>query len=173
MTNREALARLVAIHGFLMLPPARDGKPYGAGFFANRDWFGALERENRRVSMRLVRYGRCLFCDEPVSDESTGDHIIPKSRGGVTGLQNYLPLCRSHNSSKGDNDLLIWWFSKGKTMSSLHPDAVIAYARLTFQHSVEGWASKPAEEHLVTALEQFGILLPSNNHRDAVARIAP
>lgn len=169
MTNRCALIRLHALEAWRRLPLAGDGRPYGPGFFATRDWEGTLARgENRRVSLRLAALGECLGCQTPMAPGSTGDHLVPKAEGGPDGAQNYLPLCRSCNSSKGKRDLLEWWVAAGKAPVTLTPDALCAYTRLRFkQCEAAGTLDDPARPALVAVVEGLAQDLPPR-HREAV-----
>src|SRR5215468_5032030 len=107
MKNIEALIILHASQTLLRIRSA-DGNFYGPRFFKTRDWIGGLSGSNRRVSLRLAKLP-CVRCGLALAPNSTGDHIIPLSQGGPAGAQNYLPLCRSCNASKGAKDLLTWW----------------------------------------------------------------
>ncbi|MFE9642372.1 HNH endonuclease [Nocardiopsis alba] len=42
----------------------------------------------------------CHWCPEPAT---TADHLVPRALGGLTTLDNYVPSCRSCNSSRQDN----------------------------------------------------------------------
>jgi hypothetical protein len=74
----------------------------------------ALRRKNERKQWtpkdwdRLVaRYsGCCAYCGE--NKELTLDHIVPVSRGGRHAAGNFLPACRSCNSSKSSKFLIEW-----------------------------------------------------------------
>jgi hypothetical protein len=160
MTNIQALARLHAIESFRRVPLTSDGKPYGPGFFRKRDWVGTLNGENRRVSLRLCRMP-CIRCKNPIGADSTGDHIIPLSDGGPAGAQNYLPLCRSHNASKGRKDLFEWWIESGNNACDLDNDVICAYCRLKFSWLRErGKELDTAPDYLHTAITQLCDSLP-------------
>ncbi|WP_370462981.1 HNH endonuclease [Nocardiopsis sp. FR26] len=42
----------------------------------------------------------CHWCGDPAT---TADHLVPRSLGGSTTLDNYVPSCRPCNSSRQDN----------------------------------------------------------------------
>lgn len=171
MTNIQALARLHAIESFRRLPLTKEGKPYGPGFYRKRDWVGTLNGENRRVSLRLCRMP-CIRCNAIMEPSSTGDHIIPLSDGGPVGAQNYLPLCRSCNASKGRKDLFEWWIENGRNACDLDNDVICAYARLKFSWLRErGKELDSAPQHLAIAIDQLCDSLPSG-HSSAIAGIA-
>lgn len=133
LTNFQALCALYSIHNFAR---ANSGKkdgfdyPYGEGFFSNHIQFTGLFRVSRGVTLRLAK-SPCIICKTPLSSVSIGDHIIPKSKGGRDGLSNYLPLCKKHNSSKGDKDLIEWMVVK-ETVRDIPLDALCAYTRESF-----------------------------------------
>lgn len=133
--NPTTRAALIAIYAIQEWKRAKtlDGGYYAVGFFKNRatTWENSIKRENRRVSLRLAKLP-CIVCDEELSPNSTGDHIIPRSKGGPEGATNYLPLCKSHNSSKGARDLFEWWQKQGRTGRELTADVLCSYARLYF-----------------------------------------
>ncbi len=132
MTSGDALVQLHAVQSFLRLPLASDGRSYGPGFFAARDWLKGLESENRRVTLRLASRKTCAVCNAVLSGSSTGDHLIPRSQGGPVGAQNFLPLCRFCNASKGNRDFLEWLIEKACDVRTLDLDTVCAYARLKY-----------------------------------------
>jgi hypothetical protein len=103
---------------------------------------------------------------------STGDHIIPLSDGGPAGAQNYLPLCRSCNASKGRKDFFEWWIQNAKNACDLDNDVICAYARLKFSWLRErGKELDAAPDYLYTAIAQLCDSLPSG-HASAIAEIA-
>lgn len=128
-------ASLIAIYAIQEWKRAKtlDGGYYAVGFFKNRasTWETSIKRENRRVSLRLAKLP-CIVCDEELSPNSTGDHIIPLSQKGPAGATNYLPLCKSHNSSKGARDLFEWWQKIGKEAHEMTADVLCCYARLYY-----------------------------------------
>lgn len=181
MKQIDALARLYAIQGWLHLPLSPTGKPYGPGFIRNRDWFSKLQWQNRRVSFRLRKYGYCLACNKPVSESSTGDHLVPVSLGGPDNASNYIPLCGKCNSLKGSKDFLKWWIYNGYDLKDLKTptvdgvpvlaDLLCAYARLTYQSAKEsGCLHEEAPKHQVDALEQLRPILPKT-HWKAITEI--
>jgi hypothetical protein len=132
MTSGDAPVRLHAVQSFLRLPLPADGKPYGPGFFRGRDWRRGLGSENRRVTLRLAGQRTCAVCRAALSGSSTGDHIIPLADVGPVGAQNFLPLCRSCNASKGTRDLLDWMAAKSLDVRTVDLDILCAYARLKY-----------------------------------------
>lgn len=154
-TIREALIALYAIQTW-QHALAPDGGFYAAGYFRKRTndlWETAIKRENRRVSLRLAKMP-CIVCGEALSENSTGDHIIPLSKGGPAGAQNYLPLCKSHNSSKGARDLFDWWQTRqGREVRELSPDVICCYSRLLYQWCAERKMLEwPAPDYLTLGL---------------------
>lgn len=50
--------------------------------------------------------GRCYTCGKKIStDETTRDHVIPKSKGGSGKEENIMPACRQCNRAKDDMSL--------------------------------------------------------------------
>lgn len=169
MTILDALARIHAVECFKTACD-RSGKVYGPGFFGRRDFRGNLSHENRRVAIDLIAMGTCLACGEPVPSSTTGDHIVPVSRGGPSGAQNYAPLCRSHNSSKGPRDFMDWWYSMGRRSTELPVRFLIAYARLKHQQCLrEGTLQADAPASLSDAVADLMASLPTPSHRAAAS----
>lgn len=50
--------------------------------------------------------GVCTYCNQDA--ETTFDHIIPVSEGGVSEIKNMVPACQSCNSSKSNRNILDW-----------------------------------------------------------------
>jgi hypothetical protein len=160
-----ALLQLQMLQGWRRLP-----KMYGPGWFGRTDWAKSLRSPNRNVSLRLSQLHACIFCGKATAPNSTGDHIIPTSKGGPQGAENYLPLCRSHNASKGDRDLLEWWQSKGRLVAELPDDVICAYARLMWQMLEQrNQLDDPAPEALQQAVKSLlSVLDRLPLHRRAV-----
>lgn len=172
MTNLQALARILAIQGWMRLPLAPDGRPWGPGWFGKRDWVSHLGDANRRVSVRLSRVKECVRCGQEVPVGSRGDHIIPISKGGPDDASNYMPLCRSCNSSKGAKDLADWWRESGRSPAELPADVLCSYVRLTYQESRrQGGLHKDAPAGLQWLLSGLRPCVPTNAHWDACMRI--
>jgi hypothetical protein len=164
MTGADALVQLQAVQSFLRLPLAPDGKVYGPGFFHTRDWVKSLESENRRVTLRVGSRRSCAVCGGGLSGSSTGDHLIPLAKGGPVGAQNFLPLCRSCNASKGPRDFLEWLSGRSFDIRLLDLDAVCAYARLKYAWLKEGGhLGTPASRGLQETLASLRSRLPERH----------
>lgn len=176
LTVGDALAQLLAVQGWTHLPLAKDGLPYGPGFFHKRNWFRALSNHNRRVSFRLQRYGRCLRCAEELPEDSTGDHLVPRSRGGPDDAQNYAPLCKRCNVGKRARDFAEWWTSSGLSLASLPQrvaaDVLCAYARLRYRLALDdGDLDSPAPSYLCAFLSDAKSSLVPRSHLSALGRV--
>ena len=124
----------------------------------------SLKEESRRTVIRLARLGKCVACGVEVGVGS-GDHIIPLSRGGPQSVENFMPLCKRCNSSKGDKDLLEWWISYGRRIEALNHDALDVYLRLRYRLASEEELDFPAPWYFSEALKQAEEMLPSNSLR--------
>lgn len=74
---------------------------------ADRSGAGAYGGYWRRVRDRalLLSGGRCAYCGRPAA---TGDHVVPRSKGGRTHPTNTVACCSTCNTSKGDRTLNEW-----------------------------------------------------------------
>ncbi len=118
-----------------------------------------LSRNSRDPALRLARYGKCIFCGKEVKT-GTGDHIIPLSRGGPESPENFMPLCRKCNASKGNKDLIEWWLSKGRHIRDLNLDALVSYLRISYRMNRD--RQKPAPNYLIAAIKQAEETMPKN-----------
>ena len=71
----------------------------------SRDGPGAGRRFSRQTREQ-ARQPDCLFCGDPTSrqtgpNQSTIDHVIPRSRGGTNLPENAANLCLTCNQDKG------------------------------------------------------------------------
>lgn len=67
---------------------------------------GSTRAERVMRALVLDRDGwQCAYCD---GIAVTMDHILPRSRGGLTELDNLLACCRDCNLSKKDRTLREW-----------------------------------------------------------------
>jgi hypothetical protein len=85
------------------------------------------------------------------------------SRGGPQSIENFAPLCRSCNSSKGDRDLLEWWIDvRQRTLGALNLDALCVYLRLMYQMFEEqDMLQQNASDYCEEAVQQAAGTLPS------------
>ena len=160
LTNYECLCSIYAIQNFIKAINSRSGKygeSYGPGFFTNRCQYSGIFRESRKVVMRLIR-SPCIICGEPLSYNSEGDHVVPVSKGGRDNISNFIPLCKRHNASKGNKDLMEWGIQK-QFIDRFSPDVLCTYARETFQFQKEsGGLNSPALDFLKSAVKELTVL---------------
>jgi hypothetical protein len=49
---------------------------------------------------------QCAYCTDPAD---TLDHVLPRSRGGLTVAENLVPACRRCNGAKSSTDWREWF----------------------------------------------------------------
>ncbi len=59
-----------------------------------------------RQSLHQLTDHRCIYCGDP---SQSIDHVVPKSRGGLSVSENCVPACLDCNGRKGDTDVLDWY----------------------------------------------------------------
>jgi hypothetical protein len=65
-----------------------------------------------RAQVWRLTGGKCAYCDCALEQDSTAgqsfavEHVVPRSCGGPDNLANYVPSCKSCNSSKCDTHVL-------------------------------------------------------------------
>lgn len=160
LTNLHALLSLYALADWRSIVP-----PPGPGWFRAYGLLTGITNDNRGVSLRLARQLTCIAfeCDETLSENSTGDHIISLTSGGPASAENYMPLCGRCNSSKQGRDLLEWWWSKDWPFRFVPRDVLISYARLSYRHlhrmrQING----PASVALIAAVDELRSDLPTS-----------
>jgi len=162
MDNELALRKLWAWAHWYRVCRER-GTEYGLpllerGFDGSRN---SLRSASRNTVIRLVALGRCINCGESVPSSSTGNHLVSPPKGPQS-IENYAPLCRRCNSSKGSKDLLEWWVDhRGKTIAELSLDALCVYLRLTYQIlERENRLAEEAPGYYLKAIQQATQTLP-------------
>jgi 5-methylcytosine-specific restriction endonuclease McrA len=169
LTNYECLCSIYAIQNFIRANNNRSGKfgeSYGPGFFTNRCQYSGIFRESRKVVMRLIR-SPCIICSEPLSYNSEGDHVVPVSKGGRDNISNFIPLCKRHNASKGNRDLMEWGIQK-QFIDRFSPDVLCTYARETFLFEKEnGELNRIAPDFLkIAIIELANLYLPGGTNQN-------
>ncbi len=48
----------------------------------------------------------CIYCGK---DSESIDHVLPRSKGGLSITENCVPACLSCNGSKTDNEVFEWY----------------------------------------------------------------
>ena len=59
-----------------------------------------------RKSIHKFTGKSCIYCGKP--SESI-DHVIPRSQGGLSTTENWVPACLSCNGDKSDENALYWY----------------------------------------------------------------
>ena len=59
-----------------------------------------------RQSIHKFTEKSCIYCGKP--SESI-DHILPRSKGGLSNTQNCVPACLSCNGDKSNNEAFYWY----------------------------------------------------------------
>lgn len=65
-----------------------------------------LRNRRWRKSLHEFTANSCIYCGK--TSESI-DHVLPRSRGGLSITENCVPACLSCNGSKTDNDAFEWY----------------------------------------------------------------
>ena len=65
-----------------------------------------LRNRRWRKSLHEFTGNSCIYCGK--TSESI-DHVLPRSRGGLSNTDNCVPACLSCNGSKTDNDAFEWY----------------------------------------------------------------
>ena len=53
-----------------------------------------------RQTVWSMTNGHCFYCGRKLEEQFHIDHVVPKARGGVDHIANYVPACRECNLSK-------------------------------------------------------------------------
>jgi len=169
LTAHDALCRLAAGQIWIRSGRAKDMTWYGAGHLRRiQNFENTLKHSGRKPVLRLANRHRCYACDTGVNPFATGDHIVPSAKGGPPSADNFAPMCAFCNSSKGDQDLIAWWLTKGGTLWSLDPDVTVQYCRVTYSRLVAlEMLGSPAPEPVIRLLSQFADSLPTAEHTAA------
>lgn len=89
--------------------------------FTVEEWLNALEYFDNKCA-----YCRC----EGSENESLQqEHVIPVSKGGDYTKNNIIPACKSCNSSKGGNDMSVW-FKKQSFYNESNYQNIISYLEM-------------------------------------------
>ncbi len=170
--NQQGLIALYLLGDFGRVSMA--GRRPGPDWIKHHGVVGGITSHSRKAALRLARVSTCLRCDEVLSLNTEGDHVIATANGGPAGLENYLPLCGRCNSSKGTRDLLDWWIGhSSRSVRDLPPDVLIVYCRLHFAHYNRiRTLSDPAPDSLVAAVTELLEDLSAEHERMLRTRIA-
>ena len=174
LTNRQAFYLLYAIQQWMWVEQSSPAHGYNPqGYFKKfqpAHWGEYLSRDIRDMAIRQARSYTCVGCGNKTSPNSTGDHIIPSAKGGPQTSQNFMPLCKRCNSSKGTKDLFEWWCkAKTRPLAELPKDIICMYARLMYQLLSPAELDQPAPDHLLHSL-RYHFLQTAPPLREAIFR---
>jgi hypothetical protein len=62
-----------------------------------------------RQSLHRITDRCCVYCG---SASESIDHVLPRSRGGLSVTENCVPACLACNGRKGDSDAFFWYRSQ-------------------------------------------------------------
>ena len=88
------------------IPFIEIGIPFGVSKKKIRNVVTSYGNLKPRRRLYMMQEGLCYGCQENVSfDQSSIDHIIPKSKGGRSDYSNYQMLCKRCNVLKSNKDM--------------------------------------------------------------------
>jgi len=98
-----------------------------------------------RQSIHKFTEKSCIYCGKP--SESI-DHILPRSKGGLSNTENCVPACLSCNGDKSNNEAF-YWYRKQKFYDPRRAMAIRAWSEGDIRLAVKllQWA-KPSLEKL-------------------------
>ena len=99
-----------------------------------------------RQSIHKFTEKSCIYCGKP--SESI-DHILPRSKGGLSKTENCVPACLSCNGDKSNNEAF-YWYRKQKFYDPRRAMAIRAWSEGDIRLAVRllQWA-KPTLKTLV------------------------
>ena len=77
-----------------------------------------------RQSIHKFTEKSCIYCGKP--SESI-DHILPRSKGGLSNTENCVPACLSCNGDKSNNEAF-YWYRKQKFYDPRRAMAITAWS---------------------------------------------
>ena len=99
-----------------------------------------------RQSIHKFTEKSCIYCGKP--SESI-DHILPRSKGGLSNTENCVPACLSCNGDKSNNEAF-YWYRKQKFYDPRRAMALRAWSEGDIRLAIRllQWA-KPSAETLI------------------------
>lgn len=136
-----------------------DGTRYSIPGYLRRfkviHWDDFLTRDIRGMAAEQIKSSSCFVCNSSLPKNTTGDHLVAKSKSGPDRADNWVALCRSCNSSKGSKDLMEWWSVKERSLDDLPDGPFCMYARLQYSMLEEqSELDALAPEYLLALLRQ-------------------
>ena len=97
-----------------------------------------------RQSIHKFTDKSCIYCGKP--SESI-DHILPRSKGGLSNTENCVPACLSCNGDKSNNEAF-YWYRKQKFYDPRRAMAIRAWSEGDINLAVKllKWANPSLEK---------------------------
>tara|TARA_B100000609_G_scaffold45763_1_gene35149 strand:+ start:1044 stop:1445 length:402 start_codon:yes stop_codon:yes gene_type:complete len=107
-----------------------------------------------RQSIHKFTEKSCIYCGKP--SESI-DHILPRSKGGLSNTENCVPACLSCNGDKSNNEAF-YWYRRQKFYDPRRAMAIRAWSEGDIKLAVRllQWA-KPSLKTLLKPKTKEGI----------------
>ncbi|MEM5784848.1 MAG: HNH endonuclease [Candidatus Aenigmatarchaeota archaeon] len=103
--------------------------------------WSSLERE-LETQLRNSKHV-CVYCGK---EADALDHVIPLAKGGQDIGQNKVFVCKQCNSSKNDNDLILWWLSNYENCNDISRLAIGIYLKQAYEwHRQHNTLNNPAK----------------------------
>ena len=103
--------------------------------FTKDGW--ALYCQKRRFFRKRILEktdGKCFYCEKDLQiSEMTIDHLIPKSKGGPSTIDNFVPSCDKCNKLKGDLDPHIFMEVKNMEKHTLKAGTIVKVKGIPYQ----------------------------------------
>ena len=107
-----------------------------------------------RQSIHKFTGKSCIYCGNP--SESI-DHILPRSKGGLSNTENCVPACLSCNGDKSNNEAF-YWYRKQKFYDPRRAMAIRAWSEGDIRLAIRllQWA-KPSDKTLIKPMTKESI----------------
>ena len=105
-----------------------------------------------RQSIHKFTGKSCIYCGNP--SESI-DHILPRSKGGLSNTENCVPACLSCNGDKSNNEAF-YWYRKQKFYDPRRAMAIRAWSEGDIRLAVRllQWAKPTLKTFIKTNIQE-------------------
>ena len=154
--NYEVIPYLWTAYQCSVIQSVSKSKYSKTGLFDNgiKNTLKWIQTDPARTVIRLWRRSEvCSYCGNKIinTKNTEGDHIV--GRINLSGASWQVPCCHTVDgncqSSKGNRDLLIWWYKKQREFNQLSKDVLSIYIRAKYRMLVgcNGLQEKASDAH--------------------------